>query len=147
MQLETIHNIIKVRVRLEANRELAISSCTGYSLHISWRVINVLMTECIVLCAVLCPCLKSVNWWAWFQSHICLGWLKIPVGIVSSQTAQGTEIKVCLSALEAENNLWKYCRWDVIKGDYLNMKKFSVGGHYYLVNRKNVCKVILDCVF
>jgi len=42
---------------------------------------------------------------------ICLVWLKLPVGIVSSPTAGGKWRVIHVRAVEAKNDLWKCCRW------------------------------------
>jgi len=39
-----------------------------------------------------------------------LGWWKIPLGAVLIPAVERTEFRIHLSPLEAENDLWKYCR-------------------------------------
>jgi len=44
------------------------------------------------------------------ESLICLEWLKLPLGAVSSLAVEGKEIRVCLKVVDAKNYLWKCCR-------------------------------------
>ena len=46
-----------------------------------------------------------VNWLVWFESRICLGWLKLPLGAILSQTTKETGIR--LRVLKSENDLEK----------------------------------------